>query len=129
MTKAEIIEVYQNWYLQKFNEKAVLTDEILLRGFGHIRYVYIVLVLFEGFNDKETFLKYCDFIFDNWSSVNGTGAMVRYFPNWLASSSMKVQFKDYLKTMKIKERNCTSHPTYSEHSYVGKSVDVPLFEE
>lgn len=129
MTKRDAVEAYCNWYKAKFGESADLLYEVIIRGFGHIQYVKIILTLAKKFQDNEMFLQYCDFIFESWSSAKGGGATVKYFPNWLASSSMMEQFNDYLKTNKIKNRNVSLHPTYSEHGYAGKSIDKPLFQE
>jgi hypothetical protein len=123
LSNKEVLKRYQEWYKVKFNDSAPLTDEIMLRGFGHILYAKAIIAVYTTLKyNIDDMLRYCDFVFNSWSNVTGTGATVRYFPNWLASSAMMEQYRDSIKTAIIKKKS-EIHSTYSDHSYVGKSRD------
>jgi len=124
LSAKELLGQYQEWYKVKFSEEALLTEEIFVRNFGHILYAKLMLAIYAILKyDVDDLFLYCDFVFKSWSETSGHGATIKYFPNWLASQAMIDQFGQSIKTAKIK-RKTESHPTYSDHSYVGESKDV-----
>jgi hypothetical protein len=124
LSSKEILGKYQEWYRVKFVEEAPLTDEIYIKSFGHIVYAKMIIALYAIFKyNIDSLLSYCEFIFKSWSSTSGTGATIRYFPNWLASQAMVDQYYQSIKTARVKKKT-ESHPTYSDHEYIGKSKDV-----
>jgi hypothetical protein len=129
VTIKELLRRYQEWYCGKFNEDAPLTSEINIRGYGHVYYSKIVIVIYNVFKkDINEMIRYCDFIFKSWSEASGGGATIRFFPNWLASTAMMAQYGDSIKTAMVKKKS-ECHATYSDHSSIGKSKDTEFVSE
>jgi hypothetical protein len=110
-----LLSKYQDWYMPKFHEEAPLSFEIFLRGFGHVQYAKAVATLYAIFKyNYHDMIDYADFVFKSWSATTGNGASIKYFPNWLVSVAMISQYKDSIKTSKIK-KTVEEHRTYSVH--------------
>jgi len=123
----QYLQQYREWYLSKFNTRLLkqsLRKTIMVRVAGEkltLHYDEGIFRLVCILGDMETFIKYADFVFENWHKCKN--AEIRYFINWLFSVSMLKRFQDIMMKEKLISKKS---PTYSDHSDTGYSNDKEI---